>query len=175
VTSISILPTVTSGFLNKEPVKLSQNKKFRCQLRYSVTTLLTSEQQQRINQLREEDFLNELRPQFFPPRSKILVIKKKGKSLIIITIIIREFITLQIRIVRKGMQYKSIFDFSVTHMTFKIRNTSFCCLQSIIFSSVVQVYDSSSSKGIILSAVLYGCETWSLTFREERRLRVFLE
>ena len=26
---------------------------------------------------------------------------------------------------------------------------------------------------IILPAVLYGCETWSLTQRDERRLRVF--
>jgi hypothetical protein len=26
---------------------------------------------------------------------------------------------------------------------------------------------------IILSAVLYGCETWSLTLREENKLRVF--
>jgi len=26
---------------------------------------------------------------------------------------------------------------------------------------------------IILSVVLYGCETWLLTLREERRLRVF--
>ena len=26
---------------------------------------------------------------------------------------------------------------------------------------------------IILSVVLYGCKTWSLTLREERRLRVF--
>jgi len=26
---------------------------------------------------------------------------------------------------------------------------------------------------IILSVALYGCETWSLTLREERRLRVF--
>ena len=26
---------------------------------------------------------------------------------------------------------------------------------------------------IILSVVLYGCEKWSLTLREERRLRVF--
>jgi len=26
---------------------------------------------------------------------------------------------------------------------------------------------------IILPVVLYGCETWSLTFREECRLRVF--
>jgi len=25
---------------------------------------------------------------------------------------------------------------------------------------------------IILPVVLYGCETWSLTFREERRLKV---
>jgi hypothetical protein len=28
-------------------------------------------------------------------------------------------------------------------------------------------------KNIILSVVLYGCETWSLTLREEHRLRVF--
>ena len=26
---------------------------------------------------------------------------------------------------------------------------------------------------IILPVVLYGCETWSMTLREERRLRVF--
>jgi hypothetical protein len=30
-------------------------------------------------------------------------------------------------------------------------------------------------KTIILPIVLYGCETWSLTFREEHRLRVFEE
>jgi hypothetical protein len=28
-------------------------------------------------------------------------------------------------------------------------------------------------KAVILPVVLYGCETWSLTLREERRLRVF--
>jgi hypothetical protein len=28
-------------------------------------------------------------------------------------------------------------------------------------------------KTVILSVVLYGCETWSLTLREEHRLRVF--
>jgi hypothetical protein len=28
-------------------------------------------------------------------------------------------------------------------------------------------------KNIILPVVLYGCETWSLTIREEHRLRVF--
>jgi hypothetical protein len=29
-------------------------------------------------------------------------------------------------------------------------------------------------KTIILSVVLYGCETWSLTLREEHRVRVFV-
>jgi hypothetical protein len=28
-------------------------------------------------------------------------------------------------------------------------------------------------KSIILPVVMYGCETWSLTIREEHRLRVF--
>jgi hypothetical protein len=28
-------------------------------------------------------------------------------------------------------------------------------------------------KKVILPVVLYGCETWSLTLREEQRLRVF--
>jgi len=28
-------------------------------------------------------------------------------------------------------------------------------------------------RAIILPVVLYGCETWSVTLREERRLRVF--
>ena len=28
-------------------------------------------------------------------------------------------------------------------------------------------------RAIILTVVLYGCETWSLTLKEERRLRVF--
>jgi hypothetical protein len=32
---------------------------------------------------------------------------------------------------------------------------------------------SVESKGIILPVILYGCETWSLTLREEHRLRVF--
>jgi hypothetical protein len=33
---------------------------------------------------------------------------------------------------------------------------------------VVRIYNN-----IILPVVLYGCETWSLTLREEHRLRVF--
>ena len=30
-----------------------------------------------------------------------------------------------------------------------------------------------NQKAVILPVVFYGCETWSLTFREERKLRVF--
>ena len=38
----------------------------------------------------------------------------------------------------------------------------------IICQLIVQIY-----RTIILPVVLYGCETWSLTLREERKLRVF--
>ena len=39
----------------------------------------------------------------------------------------------------------------------------------LLFKNVkIKIY-----RNIILSVVLYGCETWSLTLREERRLRVF--
>ena len=31
----------------------------------------------------------------------------------------------------------------------------------------------SDNKTVILPVVLYGCKTWSLTLREERKLRVF--
>ena len=34
-------------------------------------------------------------------------------------------------------------------------------------------YKDKIYRYIILPVVLYGCETWSLTLREERRLRVF--
>jgi hypothetical protein len=37
-----------------------------------------------------------------------------------------------------------------------------------VYNVKVKIY-----KTIILSVVLYGCETWSLMLREEQRLRVF--
>jgi hypothetical protein len=43
-------------------------------------------------------------------------------------------------------------------------------LSSRLLSSNVKV---KIYKPIILPVVLYGCETWSLTLREEHRLRVF--
>ena len=47
-------------------------------------------------------------------------------------------------------------------------------MQNLLFSSLqsknlkIKIY-----RTIILPVVLYGCETWSLTLREEHRLRVF--
>jgi hypothetical protein len=42
--------------------------------------------------------------------------------------------------------------------------------QPSVFSSAVE---KRKNKTIILPVVLYGCETWSLTLREEHRLEVF--
>jgi len=53
-------------------------------------------------------------------------------------------------------------------------NACYHSVQNILSSSLisknlkVKVY-----RTIILPLVLYGCETWSLTLREERRLRMF--
>jgi len=45
-----------------------------------------------------------------------------------------------------------------------------CLLSSSLLSKNVKI---KICKTIILPAVLYGCESWSLTLKEERRLRVF--
>ena len=49
-----------------------------------------------------------------------------------------------------------------------IRYTVFCL--KVCFSNNVNI---ETYRNIILSVVVYGHETWSLTLREERRLRVF--
>jgi hypothetical protein len=45
--------------------------------------------------------------------------------------------------------------------------------EPFIFSSAVKNVKIRIYKTIILPMVLYGCETWSLTLKEECRLRVF--
>jgi len=42
-----------------------------------------------------------------------------------------------------------------------------CIVRDFMVSLLIMVY-----RTIILPVVLYGCETWSLTLREERKLRV---
>jgi len=41
------------------------------------------------------------------------------------------------------------------------------------FSLISKNIKITIHRTIILTVVLYGCETWSLTLREERKLRVF--
>jgi hypothetical protein len=45
--------------------------------------------------------------------------------------------------------------------------------ESVIFQFAIQNLNIKIYRTIILLVVLYGCETWSLTLRDERRLRVF--
>jgi hypothetical protein len=47
------------------------------------------------------------------------------------------------------------------------------CPEPSVFSSAVENVKIKIRKTVILPVVLYGCETWSLTLREEHRLRVF--
>ena len=56
----------------------------------------------------------------------------------------------------------------------KLGNACYHSVRNLLSSSLlsknlkIKIY-----RTIILSVVLYGCETWSLTLREEHRLRVF--
>jgi hypothetical protein len=47
------------------------------------------------------------------------------------------------------------------------------CPNPSVFSSAIENPEIRISKTIILPVVLYGCETWSLSLREEHRLRIF--
>jgi len=59
-------------------------------------------------------------------------------------------------------------------MRFKSGNTCYHSVQNILSSSLLSKnIKSKVRRKIILPFVLYECETWSLTLREERRLRVF--
>jgi hypothetical protein len=45
--------------------------------------------------------------------------------------------------------------------------------KSFVFPSHVKKLKIKIYRTVILPVVLYGCETWSLTLREEHRLKVF--
>ena len=46
-------------------------------------------------------------------------------------------------------------------------------VESLVFQSAIKNLKFNVYRIIILPVVFYGCETWSLTLREEGRLRVF--
>jgi len=45
--------------------------------------------------------------------------------------------------------------------------------ESFVFQFATQKLKDKMYRPTVLPVVLYGCETWSLTLREERRLGVF--
>jgi hypothetical protein len=45
--------------------------------------------------------------------------------------------------------------------------------ESLVFQFTIQNVKIKMYRAIILPVVLYGCETWSLTLRDEHRLSVF--
>jgi len=56
----------------------------------------------------------------------------------------------------------------------KLGNACYYSVQNLLFSSLLsKTLKIKIYRNIILLVVLYGCETWSLTLREERRLGVF--
>jgi hypothetical protein len=55
----------------------------------------------------------------------------------------------------------------------KLGNACYHLVQNSVFQFAIQKYKIKIYRTIILPVVLYGCETWFLTLREEHRLRVF--
>ena len=58
----------------------------------------------------------------------------------------------------------------------RLNSGNVCCrsVQNVLcYSLLTKNLKTKINRTIILSFVLYGCETWSLILREERRLRVF--
>ena len=60
-----------------------------------------------------------------------------------------------------------------SYLSFSFRFVSFLSVLSHVFISQHSYLKLYYHRTVILPVVLYGCETWSLTLREERKLRVF--
>ena len=60
-----------------------------------------------------------------------------------------------------------------TESRLKSGNAHHHSVQNLLSSSLVFTNIKIKIYRTIIFLVLYGCETWSLTLREERRLRVF--
>ncbi|KAJ4435792.1 hypothetical protein ANN_18411 [Periplaneta americana] len=73
---------------------------------------------------------------------------------------------------RDGIEIKTAEPFipepTLSEVEIAIENLKSTSLQSAVQNLKVRIY-----KTVILPVLLYGCETWTLTLREEHRLRVF--
>ena len=71
---------------------------------------------------------------------------------------------------------RGILIFDTFRIKILLKSGNACChlVQNLLSSSLLSKNIKISIHGaIILPLVLYGCETWSLTLREEGRLKVF--
>jgi len=60
------------------------------------------------------------------------------------------------------------------HSRLKVGNACYYSVQNLLSSSLLsKILNIKIFGTIIFPVAMYGCETWSLTLREERRLRVF--
>ena len=58
----------------------------------------------------------------------------------------------------------------------RLKSGNACChhaVQNLLYSSLLSKKLKIKIYGNIIVPLVYGCETWSLTLREERRLTVF--
>ena len=69
------------------------------------------------------------------------------------------------------------YSYNSTHHLGHNRASNGNTLPFFTYNYIIELYCTESKiniyRNIILPLVLYGCETWSLTLTEERRLRVF--
>jgi hypothetical protein len=78
----------------------------------------------------------------------------------------------QFKYLRKIITYISIQEEIKSRL--KSGNACYYSVQNLLSSSLLSKYlKMNTYRTIILPVVLYGCENWSLTLREKRRLRVF--
>jgi hypothetical protein len=67
-----------------------------------------------------------------------------------------------------------LFSFNFIFCNMNLGNVCYHSVQNLLSSTLLSKNIKINICGsIILPVVLYGCETWSLTLREVRRLRVF--
>ena len=73
------------------------------------------------------------------------------------------------------MRYQKNADIpSCVKSRLKLANACYYSVQNLLSSSLLsKKLNIKIYRTILLPVVLYGCETWSLTLREERWLRVF--
>jgi hypothetical protein len=80
--------------------------------------------------------------------------------------------TISLLIISKSNQIKIFFQEEIKR---RLNSCNACChsVQKLLSTRLLSKNLKISIKTMILPVVLYGCETWSLTLREEHRLRVF--